>query len=80
MQISELNTTVNLNVLPLGSYNLLIGMDWLEAHRAIVDCFNKSFVCIDDDQNVRIVQGIPKEVKAREISAMKLKNNSSKGC
>ena len=33
------------NVLPLGSYDVLIGMDWLEAHRVKLDCYNKTFEC-----------------------------------
>src|SRR5713226_9348844 len=32
-------TYVDLNVLPLGSYDVLIGMDWLEAHRVKLDCY-----------------------------------------
>ena len=36
-------TCVDLNVLPLGSYDVLIGMDWLEAHRVKLDCYNKNF-------------------------------------
>jgi hypothetical protein len=31
--INDKNTLVNLNVLPLGSYDILIGMDWLESHK-----------------------------------------------
>ena len=31
--MNGLITCVVLNVLPLGSYDVLIGMDWLEAHR-----------------------------------------------
>ena len=31
--MNGLVTCVDLNVLPLGSYDVLIGMDWLEAHR-----------------------------------------------
>ena len=31
-------TCVDLNVLPLGSYDVLIGMDWLEAHEVKLDC------------------------------------------
>ena len=30
-------TYVDLNVLPLGSYDVLIGMDWLEAYRENTD-------------------------------------------
>jgi len=28
--MNDFKTTIKLNVLPLGSYDLLIGMDWLE--------------------------------------------------
>ena len=36
-------TYEDLNVLPPGSYDILIGMDWLEAHRAKLDYYNKTF-------------------------------------
>ena len=31
----------NLNILPLGSYDMIIGMDWLEQHKAVLDCYTK---------------------------------------
>ena len=40
---------VKLNVLPLGSYDLLIGMDWLEQHRVILNCYDKTFTCLNSD-------------------------------
>ena len=49
---TELNgilTKVNLNVLPLGSYDALIGMDQLEKNRAKVDCYEKFLECIDEE-------------------------------
>ena len=33
---------MKLNVLPLGSYDLLIGMDWLKQHRVILNCYDKT--------------------------------------
>ena len=36
-------TYADLNVLPLGSYDVLIGMDWLESDRVKLDCYNKTF-------------------------------------
>ena len=36
--MDEFKTTVKLNVLPLGSYDLLIGMDWLEQHKVVLNC------------------------------------------
>ena len=38
--MNGLVTCVDLNVLPLGSYDVLIGMDWLEAHRVKLDYYN----------------------------------------
>ena len=34
-------TKLNLNMLPLGSYDILIGMDWLEQHHVMLDCLQK---------------------------------------
>ena len=32
---------VDLNILPLGSYDLLIGRDWIEKQRVMLNCFEK---------------------------------------
>ena len=58
-------TCADLNVLPLGSYDFLIGMDWLEAHRVKLDCYNKTFEYLDEEGNLRIVKGIPKVISGR---------------
>ena len=44
--MDQFENVVKLNVLPLGSYELLIGMDWLEQHRVILNCYDKAFTCI----------------------------------
>ena len=36
-------TYADLNVLSLGSYDILIGMDWLEVHKVNLDCYNNTF-------------------------------------
>ena len=33
----------------LEAYDLIIGMYWLAAHRALVDCFAKRVLCVDDE-------------------------------
>ena len=38
-------THVDLNIPPLGSYDLLIGMDWLEKHRFILNFYDKTLSC-----------------------------------
>ena len=42
INIDGQSTKLNLNILPLGSYDIIIGMDWLEKHKAILDCYEKS--------------------------------------
>ena len=73
-------TYEDLNVLPLGSYDILIGMDWLEAHKVKIDCYNKRFECMDEEGNPRVVRGIPKVISVRQVSAMQLKKFCRKGC
>ena len=63
--MNGLNTCVDLNVLPLGSYDVLIGMDWLEAHQVKLDCYNKTFECTDEEGNPVVVKGIPKVISVR---------------
>ena len=78
--MNGLVTCVDMNVLPLGSYDVLIGMDWLEAHKVKLDCYNKTFICMDEKGNPRVVRGIPKVIFVRQISAMQLKKFCRKGC
>ena len=44
--LGESPTQVTLNVLPLGSYDLLIGMDWLATHKAKLDFYHKTLECV----------------------------------
>ena len=44
--------------LPFREYNLILGMDWLSKHWAIVDCDKKSVVLKCPDQSTVTVQGI----------------------
>jgi hypothetical protein len=80
VDMNGLNMKAELNILPLGSYDCLIGMDWLDQHHAILDCRNKAFTCLDEEGNQRVVQGIPRAVAIREISVMQLKKCYRKGC
>ena len=66
-------TCVDLNVFPLGSYDVLIRMDWLEAHRENIDCYNKTFEFLDEEGKLKVVKGIPKVIYGRQSSAMQLK-------
>ena len=60
IELNECLSKVNMNVLPLGSYDSLIGMDWLERHRVKVECYAKVLDCINEEGRSRIVKGITK--------------------
>jgi hypothetical protein len=68
------------NIIPLGSYDCLIGMDWLEKHHVILDCYNKTITCLDEEGKQGKIQVIPRGVTVREISSMQLKKSFRKGC
>ena len=78
--MNGLSNKEDLNILPLGSYYFLIGMDWLDQHHVVIDCHNKKFTCLDEEGNLRTIQGIPRVVTVREISTMQLKKCYRKGC
>ena len=80
MDMNGLNTKEDLNILPLGSYDCLIEMDWLDQHNSLLYYHNKEFTCLYEEGKLRRVQGIPKEVTIREISALQLKKCYRKGC
>ena len=45
-----------------------------ETHRVKLDCYNKTFECMDEEGNLVVVKGIPKVISVWQVSAMQLKN------
>ncbi len=60
-------TSSHLNVIPLGSYSMLLGMDWLFIHKTKVDFYDKAIECLDDDGERRILQEKKKPTSMRTI-------------
>ena len=79
VKMDQFETSVKLSVLPLGSYDMLIGMDWLEQHRVVLKYFDKTFTCINNDGEKINVKGIPRKIAIRQISALQLKRVVQKG-
>jgi hypothetical protein len=73
-------TQVSLYTTTLGSYDILIGMDWLEAHEAVLDCKGKVLHFIDDSEHNQILVGAKRGVLLRFISVLQLKRSIRKGC
>ena len=78
--MSQFKTQVKLNVLLLGSYDVLIGMDWLEKHIVVLNCFEKTFTCLDEKWETIIVKRIPRKVSVRQILSLQMKKFVCKGC
>jgi len=70
ISLSGQTSKLNMNILPLGSYDVIIGMDWLEKHKEILDCYEKSLTYRDEKNTIRTIQGIRKPVSVRQISTM----------
>ena len=60
----------DLDIIPMVSYDLLLGMDWLLSHHATLDYRSKTVTCQDEDGNIVQIQGIPILIYVRKISAM----------
>ena len=70
----------DLITLPFREFDLILGMDWLSKHRAIVDCGQKIVVLRCSDQTEVIVQGIGSSVMSHVISTMQARRIMKKGC
>eukprot|EP00253_Pinus_taeda_P010307 PITA_10307 len=78
--IADQPVTADLNVLPLGSYDILIGMEWLEKHWSLVDCKTKVIYYRDQQGNRKEMQGIKQPVQVHPITANQLVKCIQKGC
>ena len=70
----------DLITLPFREFDLILGMDWLSKHRAIIDCGQKTVVLRCYDQSQVIVQGIRSSPMSNVISAIQTKRLIRKGC
>ena len=73
-------TRINLNILPWGSYDILISMGWMEQHRVMLNCLHKPILCTNCQGNPVKIQDTPKKVFVRQISALQAKKCFRKGC
>jgi hypothetical protein len=78
--MDEMETKVNLKILPLGYYDLLRGMDWLEKNSTIVNSRNKTFNHFNEFGKGIKIKGILCGGLVNNISALQLKRNARKGC
>ena len=69
-----------LNIIPLGSYDVLIGMEQLNTHQGILGCYNKTYTCLDEEGNIVTTKGINRLIYLRQVTTLQLKKCFRKGC
>jgi hypothetical protein len=72
-------TRLKVYVTTLGTYDLIIGMDWLESHRAMVYFLAKRALCVDDEGRPVEIHDVQRKVSLCYISNMKVKHCMRKG-
>jgi hypothetical protein len=80
LNLREFVTRANLYVMILGSYDVVIGMDWLESHEAILNCKMKWISLVDDEGWIRVTLGWSQGVSLKFISPLQLRKIMRKGC
>jgi hypothetical protein len=80
ISLNGVNTSMDVNIIPLGSYDILIGMDRLDKCHDVLYCHNKTFTCLDGNGKQSTVKGVPRPISIREILALQLKICFRKGC
>jgi hypothetical protein len=78
--LNGVNNNVYINIIPLGSYDILIGMDWLDKNHVVLDCHRNTFTCLDEDGKQSTMKGVPRPISIRENSTLQLKRCFRKGC
>jgi hypothetical protein len=68
-EMNGIHTKADFNIIPLGSYDFLISMDWLDEHHDFLDCYNKGFTFLYEQGNLRSVQVILSVVTIIEFLA-----------
>jgi hypothetical protein len=80
LNLGEFVTRVNLYVTILGSYDVVIGMDWLETNEVILNCNMKRLSLVDDEGQRCVIVGRNQGVSLRFVSSLKLRKSMRKGC
>jgi hypothetical protein len=71
--MNGLPTQETLNMIPLGYYDLFIGMDRLATHKTKLEYCNKTLEC-QDEEGRKIALQIQNHVSLRQISTLEVKN------
>ena len=57
LEISEILLTMDLRVMDMSEFDVILGMDWLTAHRIFIDCERKRVTAYTQDDTRVMFQG-----------------------
>ena len=57
LEISGTLLTVDLRIMDMSEFNVILGMDWLTAHRVIIDCDRRRVTAYTQDGTRVVFQG-----------------------
>ena len=57
LEISGILFTVDLQVMDMSEFEVILGMDWLTAHRVVIDCDRMRVTAYTSDGNCVVFQG-----------------------
>ncbi|XP_059070771.1 uncharacterized protein LOC131860383 [Cryptomeria japonica] len=80
LELPSFQTQVNLYVAPLGSYDVILGINWLTKQKSIVNYEDKFVSCKDDFGNSIEILRSQRPFELRHISTMQLNKSQRKGC
>jgi hypothetical protein len=80
LNLGEFVTRANLYVMILGSYDVVINMDWLESHEAIINCNTKRLILVNDEGQICVIVGRNQGDSLRFISSLQLRKRMQKRC
>ena len=78
--IQDREFSADLIALSFCEFDLILGMDWLSKHRAIIYCDKNTVVLTCSDQSEVIVHGVRSRSMSNVISAMQARRLQRKGC
>jgi hypothetical protein len=80
LNLGEFVLRDNLYVIILGTYDVVIRMDWLESYEAILNCKTKRLSLVDDKGWRCVIVGRNQGISLRFVSSLQLRKSMHKGC
>ena len=80
VNLGGFDTKMNVYIMTLGTYDLILRMDWLESHQAVADCYNKTNLFKNYQGESTVIEGIKQDITLHIILVKKVNKCMRKGC